>query len=76
MKENSIERKEEHIWRVQDNISKIRSENTGKQVNDVGSDVDGDFFVSTDDAKKYGIIDDVYKVKSYILDLGDKKPLY
>lgn len=53
-----------HILSVRDRLNKILSKNTGKPLKDVERDVDRDFFMSADDAKKYGIIDEVYKAKS------------
>ena len=59
-----IEITAKHILSVRDRLNKILSKNTGKPLKDVEKDVDRDFFMSADDAKKYGIIDEVYKVKS------------
>ena len=59
-----IEITAKHILSVRDRLNKILSKNTGKPLKDVEKDVDRDFFMSADEAKKYGIIDEVYKVKS------------
>jgi len=59
-----IEITAKHILSVRDRLNKILSKNTGKPLKDVEKDVDRDFFMSADDAKKYGIIDEVYKAKS------------
>ena len=59
-----IEITAKHILSVRDRLNKILSKNTGKPLKDVEKDVDRDFFMSADDAKKYGIIDEVYKTKS------------
>ena len=54
-----IEITAKHILSVRDRLNKILSKNTGKPLKDVEKDVDRDFFMSADDAKKYGIIDEV-----------------
>ena len=59
-----IEITAKHILSVRDRLNRILSKNTGKPLKDVERDVDRDFFMSADDAKKYGIIDEVYKAKS------------
>ncbi|MCH8049785.1 ATP-dependent Clp endopeptidase proteolytic subunit ClpP [Patescibacteria group bacterium] len=59
-----IEITAKHILSVRDRLNRILSKNTGKPLKDVERDVDRDFFMSADDAKKYGIIDEVYKTKS------------
>ena len=54
-----IEITAKHILSVRDRLNRILSKNTGKPLKDVERDVDRDFFMSADDAKKYGIIDEV-----------------
>jgi len=53
-----------HILSVRDKLNKILSKNTGKPLSAVEKDVDRDFFMSADEAKKYGIIDQLYKAKN------------
>jgi len=50
-----------HILATRDRLNKILSENTGKDLAQVEKDVDRDFFMTAQEAKKYGIIDQVYK---------------
>ena len=42
-----------------ENRNKRRDKNTGQDVKKVEKDMDRDFFMSSDEAKKYGIIDKV-----------------
>jgi len=53
-----------HILKTKENLNKILSKNTGKPLAQVEKDTDRDFFMSADEAKKYGIIDEVYKPKN------------
>lgn len=56
-----IEITAKHILSVRDKLNRILSENTGQSIKQVGKDVERDFFMSSDDAKKYGIIDKILK---------------
>jgi ATP-dependent Clp protease protease subunit len=50
-----------HILATRDRLNKILAKNTGKDLAQVEKDVDRDFFMTAEEAKKYGIIDQVYK---------------
>lgn len=49
----------EHILKTKKNLVKMMAKNTGKTESQIEKDVDRDFFLSAEDAKKYGIIDKV-----------------
>jgi ATP-dependent Clp protease protease subunit len=53
-----------HILSTRDKLNKILSKNTGQPLDKVEKDVERDFFMTADEAKKYGIIDVVLKDKS------------
>ena len=59
-----IEITAKHILSVRDKLNKILAKNTGREFSVVEKDVDRDFFMSADEAKKYGIIDQLYKAKN------------
>jgi ATP-dependent Clp protease protease subunit len=48
-----------HILRTKDTLNKILAKNTGKPVTQVEKDSDRDYYMSADEAKKYGIIDEI-----------------
>jgi ATP-dependent Clp protease protease subunit len=52
-----------HILRTKENLNKILSKNTGKTVAEVEKDSDRDYYMSAEEAKKYGLIDEVMKPK-------------
>jgi len=54
----------EHILKVKDNLNKILAKNTGKPVAQVEKDSDRDYYMSADEAKKYGLVDEIYKPKN------------
>ena len=47
------------ILRIKDNLNKILAKHTGQPLKKVAADTDRDFFMSAEDAKKYGIVDEV-----------------
>lgn len=53
-----------HILRTKENLNKILSKNTEKSVQEVEKDAERDYWMSSDEAKKYGIIDEIYKARS------------
>ncbi len=48
-----------HILRTKDNLNKILAQNTNKKMEQVEKDSDRDYWMTSDEAKKYGIIDDI-----------------
>lgn len=57
----SIQAKE--ILRLKDKLNEILSVHTGKDIKTVSSDTDRDFFMSSKEAKDYGILDSVVEGK-------------
>jgi ATP-dependent Clp protease protease subunit len=53
-----------HILKTRENLNKILSKNTGKPLAQVEKDTDRDFYMSADEAKKYGIVDEIYNPKN------------
>lgn len=53
----SIQAKE--ILRLKDKLNEILARHTKKPVTDVSKDTDRDFFMSAEEAKQYGLVDDV-----------------
>lgn len=47
------------ILRMRDTLDKILSRHTGQPLEKIRADTDRDFFMSGEDAKKYGIVDEV-----------------
>ncbi len=48
-----------NILRLRDTLAKIMAKNTGQTLEKVQKDIDRDYFMSTEEAKKYGIIDKI-----------------
>jgi len=60
---SDIEITAQHILKMKQTLIKMMADNTGQKVEKVSNDVDRDFFMSADEALKYGIIDKVIKTK-------------
>jgi ATP-dependent Clp protease protease subunit len=48
-----------HILRTKETLNKILASNTGKKMDQVEKDSDRDYWMTSDEAKKYGIVDDI-----------------
>lgn len=51
----------EHILKIKDRLNKILAKHTGQQLKKVEKDADRDFYMSTEEAKQYGLIDKIIK---------------
>ena len=47
------------IVRLRDEINEIYAEHTGQEIDKISNDTDRDFFMSAEEAKEYGLIDDI-----------------
>jgi ATP-dependent Clp protease protease subunit len=54
-----IEISARRILKNRDQLAKMLAKNTGQQLSKIEKDMDRDFFLSADEAKKYGLIDKV-----------------
>ena len=48
-----------HILKTRDNLNKLLAKNSGKSLAQIEKDVERDFFMDAEEAKKYGIIDEI-----------------
>lgn len=53
-----------NILRLRDLLNRMMAKNTGNPLAQIEKDTDRDFYLSADEAKKYGIVDEVYKPKN------------
>ena len=60
---SDIEISAKHILKTRAILNKLLAKNTGQSVTRIEKDVDRDFFMDAEEAKKYGIIDQVASVK-------------
>lgn len=50
-----------HIVKVKKRVNKILARHTGQPLSKIEKDTDRDFYLSSEDAKKYGIIDEIIR---------------
>ncbi|OHB17452.1 MAG: ATP-dependent Clp protease proteolytic subunit [Parcubacteria group bacterium RIFCSPHIGHO2_01_FULL_45_26] len=60
---SDIEIHAKHILKTKENLNKILGKNTGKSAEQIEKDSDRDRYMSADEAKKYGIVDEIYTSK-------------
>lgn len=60
---SDIEISAKHILKTRAILNKLLAKNTGQSVSRIEKDVDRDFFMDAEEAKKYGIIDSVTSIK-------------
>ncbi len=53
-----------HIMRTKETLNKILAKNTGKTPADIEKDSDRDNFMTAEEAKKYGLVDEILKPKT------------
>ena len=54
-----------HILKTKENLNKILAKNTGKPLAQIEKDSDRDYYMSAEEAKKYGLVDEIIaKAKS------------
>lgn len=58
---SDIEIQSREILRLRDKLNEILVEKTGQPMERIKKDTDRDFFMSADEAKEYGLVDDVVK---------------
>lgn len=57
---SDIEITAKHIIKIRDRLNKMLAKATGQKLAQIEKDVDRDFFMDADEAKKYGIVDKIY----------------
>lgn len=56
-----IEISAKHVLRLKDRLNQILSKHTGKLLSQVEKDTDRDYYMTAEEAKKYGLIDEIIK---------------
>ncbi len=60
---SDIEIVAKHILKTKEKLNKILAHNTGKKVDQVEKDSDRDYYMTADEAKKYGLVDEIVSPK-------------
>jgi ATP-dependent Clp protease protease subunit len=56
---SDVERSVEFMYKLNRRLTKIIAENTGKSMEQVKMDADRDYYMTADEAKEYGLVDEV-----------------
>lgn len=52
-----------HIIRIKNRINQILADHTGQPLDQIARDTDRDFYLTADEAKAYGVVDEIIKTK-------------
>jgi ATP-dependent Clp protease protease subunit len=69
---SDVERSVEHMFKLKKRLNKILAKHTGKTEPDVERDADRDYWMSADEARNYGLVDQVVVSRKEIATLPDK----
>src|SRR6202453_3374337 len=72
---SDVEIRVKYMLRLKKRLNSIISKHTGKPIEQVEKDCDRDNFMTSDEAKTYGLVDEVVKSRKEIPGLADQKPL-
>lgn len=65
----------DHILRIKDKVNRIMSRHTGQPLAKIEKDTDRDFYMDANEAKTYGIVDQIIKTKNGSSIPEDKKKI-
>lgn len=60
---SDIEINARHILKIKDRLNKILAQHTGQPVTKVEKDTDRDYYMSAEEARAYGVVDDIVQAK-------------
>jgi ATP-dependent Clp protease protease subunit len=70
---SDVEIRVKHMLRLKQRLNSIIANHTGKTVEQVEKDTDRDYFMTAEEAKKYGLVDEVVQSRKEIPGLADQK---
>ncbi|HEY5779795.1 MAG TPA: ATP-dependent Clp protease proteolytic subunit, partial [Terrimicrobiaceae bacterium] len=71
---SDVERQVEFMFKLKKRLNHILSLHTGRSVEQVTKDADRDYYMSAQEAKDYGLVDEVVKSRKEIKELPVEKP--
>jgi len=71
---SDVERQVEFMFKLKKRLNRIISQHSGKPVDQVEKDADRDYYMSADEAKDYGLVDDVVKSSRELKQPAVEKP--
>jgi ATP-dependent Clp protease protease subunit len=71
---SDVERQVEFMFKLKKRLNQILSFHTGKPIEQVTKDADRDYYMSAEEAKDYGLVDEVVKSRKELKELPVEKP--
>lgn len=69
---SDVERSVEFMYKLNRRLTKIIAENTGKSIEQVKKDADRDYYMTAEEAKEYGLVDEVVKYRKELRNPPEK----
>lgn len=69
---SDVERSVEFMYKLNRRLTKIIAENTGKTIEQVKKDADRDYYMTAEEAKEYGLVDEVVKYRKELRNPPEK----
>jgi len=69
---SDVERQVEFMFKLKKRLNRILSEHTGKPIEQVEHDADRDYYMSAEEAKAYGLVDEVITSRKQLKDSTEK----
>jgi len=70
---SDVERQVEFMFKLKKRLNQILSHHTGKSVEQVHKDADRDYYMTAEEAKTYGLVDEVVKSRKEVKELPTEK---
>jgi ATP-dependent Clp protease protease subunit len=71
---SDVERQVEFMFKLKKRLNQILAIHTGKSAEQVTKDADRDYYMSAEEAREYGLVDEVVKSRKEIKELPVEKP--
>ena len=71
---SDVERQVEFMFKLKKRLNQILSLHTGKPVEQVTRDADRDYYMTAEEAREYGLVDEVVKSRKELKELPVEKP--
>ena len=71
---SDVERQVEFMFKLKKRLNQILSLHTGRPVEQVTKDADRDYYMSAEEAREYGLVDEVVKSRKELKELSVEKP--
>jgi ATP-dependent Clp protease protease subunit len=69
---SDVERSVEHMFKLKKRLNRILAQHTGKSESEVERDSDRDYWMGAEEAKAYGLVDEVVKSRKEIPSLANE----